>query len=58
MDPQATLQLIEDAITDDDMETAYELCGVLDNWLARGGFHPDYTNFPGAQRLMAGVEVI
>jgi len=42
MDPNATVQRLLEAIDDHDLEAAREAADDLSNWLARGGFAPDW----------------
>lgn len=41
MDPQATLDMLLEALEAKDWELAAELSEALQTWLARGGFPPD-----------------
>lgn len=43
MDPNATLAAYWSAVRDGDKEEAREHKSNLKNWLARGGFAPDWT---------------
>lgn len=45
MDPNATLQLIQDARTGSEKREHAE---NLHTWIARGGFHPDWNAYPKA----------
>lgn len=48
MDPNATLRMIEEALRDRDYRLANQLKWSLFQWLARGGFEPDWSKYPQA----------
>lgn len=41
MDPNATAELLRQALEDGDTEAAQEYGRALDEWAAKGGFAPD-----------------
>jgi hypothetical protein len=45
MDPNATLRIINDARRPSSAD-AREALTSLYNWIARGGFHPDWSAYP------------
>jgi len=50
MDPNATLQRIEDDLGDHDYTSVREACRDLSSWLARGGFEPQWEAYPAATK--------
>jgi hypothetical protein len=48
MDPNATLELIRQALRDGDREAAREAAENLNEWIARGGFPPSDPTWPDA----------
>lgn len=51
MDPNTTLELIDDAIFDGDREAAREHRANLRTWLSKGGFEPTWNDYPRAARF-------
>lgn len=41
MDPNATLEMVLEAIRNGDAETAAEYLGYLNDWISKGGFQPE-----------------
>jgi len=54
MDPNATLQFIDDALNDYDHKEARYLVAELAEWLRRGGFEPDWNDYPRATACYKG----
>jgi hypothetical protein len=50
MDPNATLELIRQALRDGDREAAREAAENLNEWVGRGGFAPGDPTWPDAVR--------
>ena len=66
MDPDATLERIEDAVISQDLAESDSACEDLRSWLAIGGFAPDWERYPigtkryqkTAERLDSGSELV
>lgn len=48
MDPNACLQLIDDFLSYGEIEEASRACTDLAIWISKGGFAPDWENYPKA----------
>jgi hypothetical protein len=62
MDPNATYDMLVDAILADDTDGAIEHARNLWNWLSKGGFAPDRPkinpvpmNIPGLRQFIIGI---
>lgn len=57
MDPNATLKLIADCLASGDHDGAHEAAENLREWLAKGGFAPDWTAYPDAAKYVETAKV-
>ena len=51
MDPNATLEMIDDALAEGDRAMAREHRSNLFTWLSRGGFAPEWEAYPDAAKF-------
>ena len=52
MDPNATLQAIDEALNVSEYEEAHELVIDLTCWIRNGGFEPNWSEYPTATRYV------
>lgn len=51
MDPNATLKRLSDALDIDELFDAHDAVSDLENWIAGGGFPPDWDAYPAAKHF-------